>query len=90
MQKLFAAVAVVLLASATASAGDPLRVGTGGNRVIENLSGYSVPSVTRLHPVVGSIQRHGRFTNPFTHKAKYTQMVYNPNLGTFGRMKFRQ
>jgi hypothetical protein len=52
--------------------------------------GAIVPGVTRLQPVVGSIQRTGRFTNPFTHKTKYTATAYNPTLGTFGTTKFRR
>ncbi len=91
MRKMVAAVAVVMaLAAGTASAGDPLTAGSGGTRIIENLSGVSVPSVTRLHPVIGSVKRTGHFTNPITQKAKYTQTVLVPQTGTFGKMKFKQ
>ncbi len=53
-------------------------------------TGGPASTVTRLQPVVGSIQRTGRFTNPLTHKTKYTSTTYNPALGTFGTRTFRQ
>ena len=55
-----------------------------------NTRGDVVPAVTRLHPVIGSVQRTGHFTNPFTHKSKYTGVVYNPLNGSFGTQKFRR
>ncbi|MBY0459208.1 MAG: hypothetical protein K2V38_17905 [Gemmataceae bacterium] len=48
------------------------------------------PTTTTLQPVVGSVQRTGRFTNPFTHKSKHTGTVYNPVLGQFTRTNFRR
>lgn len=57
---------------------------------IDSRSGAAIPAVTTLHPVVGSVQRKSHFTNPFTHKAKYTNTVYNPVLGQFGTNKFRR
>ena len=53
-------------------------------------TGGPAQTVTRLQPVVGSIQRTSRFTNPITHKSKYTGTVYNPALGSFGTRTFRQ
>jgi hypothetical protein len=105
MRKLLAAVVVALAAAPTVLAGDlnpgpsPLSVlerspSGGGSTVrtatIDSRSGTVVPAATRLHPVIGSLHRTGHFTNPFTHKTKYTATVYNPALGTFGTQKFRR
>ena len=90
MRKLIAvmALAVVLFAAGaqTARAGSPyVRTAT-----IDPRSGQPVSVVTRLQPVVGSVQRTSHFTNPFTHKAKYTNSVYNPVFGTFSTQKFKR
>lgn len=95
MRKMVAAVAVlVALTAGTADAGEPHHlIHAGVNtapRPLDYLGVHPTPSGTRLQPVVGSVRRSGHFTNPFTHKAKYTQMVYNPLTGHFGKMKFRR
>ncbi|MBN9118138.1 MAG: hypothetical protein J0I06_03065 [Planctomycetes bacterium] len=71
-------------------------MGGGGTRslvgrgaVVNPHSGTAVPVVTRLHPVVGSVQPRGH-VNPLTGKTKYTSTVYNPVLGSFGTYKFRR
>ncbi|QJW95986.1 hypothetical protein [Frigoriglobus tundricola] len=53
-------------------------------------TGGPASTVTQLQPVVGSIQRTSRFTNPLTHKAKYTRTTHNPALGGLGTQTFRQ
>jgi|GEM_PF-3460845 len=57
---------------------------------IDSRTGAVVPAVTRLHPVIGSVQRRGHFVNPFTHKARYSVTMYNPLLGSFGTQKVRR
>lgn len=47
-------------------------------------------SAARLQPVVGSVQRTGRFIHPHTGRTKYTGTVYNPVLGQFGTHTFRR
>jgi hypothetical protein len=91
----FTIAVVVLLAGVVgapaARAGDPFaNHGPFVRTAAINTRGEVVPTVTRLHPVIGSLQRTGHFTNPFTHKARYTGTVYNPMLGTFGTQKFRR
>ena len=92
MRKLIALVALVVAGSQTASAGSPWAHGgpTVRTATINPLSGTPVAVTTRLQPVVGSVQRTSHFSNPFTHKAKYTGTTYNPVLGTFGTQKFRR
>jgi hypothetical protein len=105
MRNIVAAVALALATAPTARAADlnwgpsPLsaldRSTTGAGptirtATIDSRSGTVIPTTTRLHPVIGSLQRTGHFTNPFTNKTKYTGTVYNPALGTFGTQKFRR
>ena len=54
------------------------------------LESRSGPTVARLHPVIGSTQRTGHFTNPFTHRTGYSETVYNPVFGNFGTLRFRR
>ena len=61
----------------------------GKGAVVDHRLGTAVPVVTRLHPVVGSVQR-GHFANPLTGKSNYKSTVYNPVLGSFGTYKFRR
>jgi len=58
--------------------------------VLDSRSGLVVPTVTRLHPVIGSVQRTNWFTNPLTQKDRYTGTVYNPQLGQFSTYRFRR
>ena len=95
MQKLVAMAVLVILVAAgsqTARAGSPgaHRGPTVRTATINPLSGTPVSVVTRLQPVVGSVQRTSHFSNPLTHKAKYTSTTYNPVLGTFGTQKFKR
>jgi hypothetical protein len=57
--------------------------------VVDRHLGTAVPVVTRLNPVVGTVQR-GHLNNPITHKSNYRSTVYNPVLGSFGTYKFRR
>jgi hypothetical protein len=57
---------------------------------VDSRTGAAVPVVTRLHPVVGSVERKSHFANPITHKARYTDAVYNPVLGQFSTRHFRR
>jgi hypothetical protein len=70
-------------------AGGPTRSLVARSAVIDHHTGTTVPVVTRLHPVVGSVQR-GHLTNPFTHRSNYKSKVYNPVLGSFHTYKFRR
>lgn len=99
MKKMLATVVLALVAVPVVQAGDSgvFAGGISGNRpptartvVIDPRSGIAVPAVTRLHPVVGSVQRTSHFANPFTHKAKYSSVNYNPVLGSFSTQKFRR
>ena len=85
-------VAAVMMAFAgAASAGDfPLGGPTARTVALDARSGGAVPVVTRLQPVVGSVQRTGHFAHPHTGKTKYTGTVYNPVLGQFGTHTFRR
>ena len=47
-------------------------------------------SVARPQPVVGSVQRTGRFSHPHTGRTKYTGTAYNPVTGRFGAYTFRR
>jgi len=85
------AVLVLLVTAPTVQAGGKLAgVPTVRTAVIDPRSGLAIPAVTKLHPVIGSVQRTSHITNPFTHKAKYSSVNYNPILGTFGTQKFKQ
>jgi hypothetical protein len=95
MRNFGVAVVLVLLAGAadpqTLQAGDLLaNHGSYIRTATVNTRGDVVPAVTRLHPVIGSVQRTGHFTNPFTHKAKYSGVTYNPLQGTFGTQTFKR
>lgn len=57
---------------------------------LDSRTGSVHTAVTRVQPVVGSLQRTSRFRNPFTHKAKYEMLTYNPLLGSFQPVKFRR
>ena len=70
-------------------AGGSTRSLIGRGAVVDHHIGTAVPVVTRLHPVVGSVQR-GHFNNPLTGRSHYKSTVYNPALGTFGTYKFRR
>ena len=104
MRKVVAVVALALMAGAGSSQparaaessfagvtmfppapGPPVRTAT-----INSLSGQPISVVTRLQPVVGSVQRTSHFSNPFTHRAKYSGVTYNPVHGTFGTQKFKR
>jgi hypothetical protein len=92
MRKLIAAVGVLMaLAAGQAHAGEPnplIASGiTTGPHVLDHLK---ATNGMRPQPVVGSVRRTGHFTNPFTHKARYTQKVLNPATGHVGTMKFRR
>jgi hypothetical protein len=58
--------------------------------IFDSRSGTVIPTVTRLHPVVGSGQRSGHFAGPFAQRAGYSETVYNPLLGQFGTLRFRR
>ncbi len=105
MRKVVAVVALALMAGAGSSqparAADgntfagvtmfpPAPGPTVRTATINSLSGQPISVVTRLQPVVGSVQRTSHFSNPFTHKAKFSGVTYNPVLGTFGTQKFRR
>src|SRR5688572_22764544 len=72
-----------------ATSGGATRSLVGRGAVVDHHAGTAVPVVTRLHPVVGSVQR-GHFTNPINGRSNYKSTVYNPVLGTFGTYKFRR
>jgi hypothetical protein len=93
--KTWMTVAFVLLATAAISR--PVRANDGFGKsgplvktAAVNSRGNVVASAARLQPVIGSIQRTSHFTNPFTHKAKYTGTVYNPLAGTFSAKTYRR
>ena len=92
MRKCIALVALVVAGSQTAHAGSPgaHHGPTVRTATINPLSGAPVSVVTRLQPVVGSVQRTSHFSNPFTHRAKYSGVTYNPVHGTFGTQKFKR
>ncbi|HEY1187266.1 MAG TPA: hypothetical protein VGE74_06390 [Gemmata sp.] len=86
-------VAVLLLAAGEAHAGGWLRPKnrtTAPTATIAPRSATPIPVVAKLQPVVGSVQRTGHFTNPLTHKAKFSNTVYNPISGQFGTNVFRR
>ncbi len=91
MRKVVAAVAVALVivvaSSQTAHAGSSPIVRTA---TIDPRSGTPIPVVTRLQPVVGTVQRTSHFSNPITHKARFRSVNYNPVLGTFDTQKFHR
>src|SRR5262245_65488068 len=99
MRNVLGAVAVALITVPAVRADEPFSI-TGAAPVTRGptvrqatrdpYSGTAVPAVTRLHPVIGSVQRTSLFTNPLTHKARYTGLVYNPLLGSFGTQKFKR
>ena len=88
MRKLLVALLVLAVSGAgsqTVRAGDSF--GSRGPFVRTaniNTRGDLVPTVTRLQPVIGSVQRTDHFPHPFTHRTKYTGVAYNPMLGRFG------
>ncbi|AWM41181.1 hypothetical protein GobsT_02080 [Gemmata obscuriglobus] len=57
---------------------------------VNPLSVTPAPAVGQLQPIVGSVRRTSHFTNPFTHKAKYSYGTYNPISGQFGTGVFRR
>ena len=104
MRKVVAVVALALMAGAgssqTARAAESSFAGvtmfppapgpTVRTATINPRTGTPTSAVTRLQPVIGSVQRTSHFSNPFTHRAKYSGVTYNPVLGTFGTQKFRR
>jgi hypothetical protein len=87
MKRIFVSAALILLLTTSAPAGDNWTVGLPAQSPLVVLQNPC--PATRLQPVVGSVQRKSHFTNPFTHKAKYTNVMYNPILGTFSKQKYR-
>lgn len=88
---LIAAVLLVLGAgAASAGEGRSARGLFARTATVAPRSASPIPVVAKLQPVVGSVQRTGHFTNPFTHKAKYANTVYNPVSGQFGTSVFRR
>lgn len=79
----------VVLSPLAVRAGEPATFGTVRSATIDPRTGAAVPAVTRLQPVVGTVQPAHRFGALFGHSPKYSSMVYNPTLGTFGTQKFR-
>lgn len=105
MRKVVAVVALALMAGAgssqTARAADgntfagvtmfpPAPGPTVRTATINPRTGTPTSAVTRLQPVIGSVQRTSHFSNPFTHRAKYSGVTYNPVHGTFGTQKFKR
>ncbi len=104
MRKVVAVVALALMAGAgssqTARAAESSFAGvtmfppapgpTVRTATINPRTGAPTSAITRLQPVIGSVQRTSHFSNPFTHKAKYSGVTYNPVLGTFGTQKFKR
>lgn len=81
---LAAAVVMVTFAVGQADAKEPRGDGVFGKGVvIDRNNGSVIPTTTRLHPVIGSTQVTSHFNLPFSHKARYTTMMYNPLLGSF-------
>jgi hypothetical protein len=90
MKRIFVTAALVLLLSTSAARADNWTIGLPKQSPLASLPCQpSVPPVARVQPIIGSTQRVSHFTNPITHKAKYTSKTYNPILGTFGKQKFR-
>lgn len=104
MRKVVAVVALALMAGAgssqTARAAESSFAGvtmfppapgpTVRTATINPRTGTPTSAVTRLQPVIGSVQRTSHFSNPFTHRAKYSGVTYNPVHGTFGTQKFKR
>ncbi|VTS03204.1 unnamed protein product [Gemmata massiliana] len=96
MRRALIAMLVTLVFVGTASAGgwSPLKGNARGTTartaVVDPRSGGVVSANARLQPVIGSVQRTGHFTNPLTHKSKYTGTVYNPLSGQFSKQTFRR
>ena len=91
MRRLLVAAVVMLAFTANqASAWPPQDPMIAKTAVFDNRSGAVVPTVTRLHPVIGSMNRTSHLNNPLTHKARYTGVLFNPLLGTFGTKTFRR
>jgi hypothetical protein len=87
MKRIFTAAALALLLSTSAQGADNWTIGMPKYSPLASLQ--RPQPAPRMQPVVGSTQRTGHFNNPFTHKVKYTKMLYNPLLGTFAKQKFR-
>jgi hypothetical protein len=87
-----AAVAVVALtlAAGRASAQHPRDPMLAKTAFFDSRTGNVIPTVTRLHPVIGSLNRTSHLNNPLTHRARYTGVLYNPILGSFGTKSFRR
>ncbi|MCS6863693.1 MAG: hypothetical protein RMJ56_01690 [Gemmataceae bacterium] len=85
-------IALLLLATVTVetTAAWPARYPFVRTAALESRTGNVHTAVTRVQPVVGSLQRTSRFRNPFTHQAKYTMTTYNPLVGSFQQVKFRR
>jgi hypothetical protein len=92
MRRLLAAAVVVMaVAAEQADAKDPRGEGLFGRGVIiDRNNGSVIPATTRLHPVIGSTQVTSHFNLPFTHKARYSTMMYNPLLGSFSSRSFKR
>ncbi|AMV22768.1 hypothetical protein VT84_00050 [Gemmata sp. SH-PL17] len=96
MRRALIATLVMLVFVGTANAGgwSPLKGSTRGTTArtgfVDPRSGGVVSANATLQPVIGSVQRTGHFTNPFTHKSKYTGTVYNPLSGQFSKQAFRR
>jgi hypothetical protein len=97
MRKLLFALAAVLGLAGTTVAGTPIAspyfnpyTGRMGPNPAKNwLTGECVPP-PRFSPVVGSVQRVGHFSHPFTGLAKYQGSALDPNTGRVYQYKFRK
>lgn len=92
MKRVLMAVLIqVLVAGHVSAAGWSHKSGTTApTATVTPRSATPLPVCAKLQPIVGSVQRTSHFTNPITHKAKYSYGTYNPVAGQFGTGTFRR
>jgi hypothetical protein len=85
MRKLICALVLVLAAGEVKADWPTVRTGA-----LDPRTHAAVAAPARLQPVVGSVKQTSHFANPFTKKARYSAVTFNPVSGTFGKTKFKR
>ena len=85
MRRIFVSAALAILLSTCGSRGGQLDCGVSETTLGESPGTAAGDADTPVGLRASDESLH----NPFTHKAKYTQTVYNPVLGSFSKQKFR-
>lgn len=85
MRKLICALVLALAAGEVRADWPTVRTGA-----LDPRTHAATVAPARLQPVVGSVKQTSSHTNPFTKKARYSALTFNPLSGTFATTKFKR